>query len=159
MTEITVAIADYRVSADPDAQLTTYALGSCIAVTAFDPIRKVAGMIHFMLPVSSSAPEKAEERPAMFADTGVPMLFNKLYEHGCTKGGLVVKVAGGARLNDANGHFEIGQRNYMTLRKIFWKAGVKVSAEDVGGEKSRTLKLHVGSGRLVVSSMGTEADL
>jgi chemotaxis protein CheD len=159
MSEITIGIADLQLSNDPDALLVTYALGSCIAVTAWDPVRKIAGMIHYMLPQSSSAPEKAIQKPAMFADTGVPLLFERMYAQGCNKQGLIIKVAGGGKLYEDNGTFEIGKRNYTILRKMFWKVGVTVTAEDVGGAKSRTLRLFVGTGRLIVSSMGVETDL
>lgn len=159
MREITVGIADLQLSSDPESTLVTYALGSCIAVVAYEPVRRIAGMIHYMLPMSSTAPEKSIERPAMFADTGVPMLFEKLYALGCSKQQLVVKVAGGGALYDDNGTFEIGKRNYAVLRKMFWKVGITVAAEDVGGAKSRTLRFSVGTGRLIVSSMGVETNL
>lgn len=159
MTELAVGIADLKVCADRETRLVTYALGSCIAVTAYDPVRKIAGMIHYMLPQSSSSPEKAAENPAMFADTGVPLLFERMYAHGCTKQGLVIKVAGGAKLYEDNGTFEIGKRNHTILRKMFWKVGVVVAAEEVGGSKSRTLRLSVDTGRAVISSLGVETEL
>ena len=97
MSLITVDIADLKVSADPDAVIVTYALCSCIAVIVYDPVRKAGGMIHYMLPMSETSPEKARERPAMFADTGIPLLFHSMYALGCKKQNLIVKVAGGYR--------------------------------------------------------------
>lgn len=159
MTTLTVEISDLKVSAEPDDLLVTYALGSCIAVMVHDPVRVAGGMIHYMLPLSETAPEKAKARPAMFADTGIPLLFQSLYALGCRKKDLVVKVAGGGALYDDNGLFNIGKRNYTILRKMFWKVGVIVAAEDVGGGKSRTTRLHVGSGRCTVASHGEEVEL
>lgn len=159
MKTVTVDISDYRVSADPDVVLVTWALGSCIAVLVHDPVRKVGGMIHFMLPSSASSPERAKEKPAMFADTGIPLLFQEMYRRGCAKRDLVVKVVGAARLLDDDGTFDIGRRNYTMLRKMFWKAGVMIAAEDVGGSKSRTASLHVGTGRVTVRSGGEEVEL
>jgi chemotaxis protein CheD len=159
MSSITVEISDLQVSSDPDSTIVTYALGSCIAVMVHDPVRVAAGMIHYMLPLSETAPEKARVRPAMFADTGIPVLFQSLYALGCDKRNLVVKVAGGGALYDDKGLFSIGKRNYTILRKMFWKAGVIISAEDVGGAKSRTARLHVGSGRCTISSQGEEVEL
>lgn len=156
---ITVDIADIKVSNDPTATLITYALGSCIAVLVWDPARKVAGMIHYMLPLSSVSPDKAKEQPGMFADTGVPMLFERMYAFGCKKPELVVKVVGGAQLYDDKGTFEIGQRNYTMLRKMFWKVGVLIAAEDVGGNKSRTTRISVGTGVVLVRSGGLEVTL
>jgi chemotaxis protein CheD len=159
MNLLTVDIADYKVSADPDTMLVTYALGSCIGVMVWDPVRKAAGMIHYMLPLSETSPEKAKSRPAMFADAGIPLLFHGLYALGCDKRNLIVKVAGGGTLHDENGRFAIGQRNYTVLRKMFWKTGVVIAAEDVGGSKSRTVRLAVATGRCTISSSGTEVEL
>jgi chemotaxis protein CheD len=103
-------------------------------------------MIHYMLPLSSLSPEKALARPAMFADTGVPLLFEQLYALSCKKPQLIVKVVGGANIHDENGTFEIGKRNYVILRKMFWKVGVPVAAEDVGGGASRTTRLTLATG-------------
>jgi chemotaxis protein CheD len=159
MSTVTVDISDIQVSTDPGATIVTYALGSCIAVMVHDPVRVAAGMIHYMLPLSETAPEKARAKPAMFADTGIPLLFQTLYSLGCEKQNLVVKVAGGGALYDDKGLFSIGKRNYTILRKMFWKAGVIIKAEDVGGAKSRTARLCVGTGRCTVSSRGAEVEL
>jgi chemotaxis protein CheD len=159
VTALTVDISDLKVSADGDDLLVTYALGSCIAVMVHDPVRNAAGMIHYMLPLSETSPEKAKARPAMFADTGIPLLFQSMYALGCRKYDLVVKVAGGGALYDDKGLFCIGKRNYTVLRKMFWKAGVNITAEDVGGARSRTARLHVGSGRCTISSQGEEREL
>jgi len=159
VSQITVDISDMRVSASPDDLIVTYALGSCIAVIVHDPKRKVGGMIHYMLPLSEIAPEKAKDKPAMFADTGIPELFRTMYGLGCDKKDLVVKVAGGGALYDDKGLFSIGTRNYTVLRKMFWKAGVIIAAEDVGGAKSRTARLWVGDGRCTIASHGEEVPL
>jgi chemotaxis protein CheD len=154
-----VDIADLQVSADPRVELVTYSLGSCIGVSIWDAEARVGGMIHYMLPESSLAPEKARLSPAMFADTGVPALFRAAYELGAEKRRLVVKVAGGASLLDENGTFNIGKRNYVMLRKIFWRNGILIDAENVGGSKSRTLRLVVSSGRVTMKSRSEEVEL
>ena len=45
-------------------------------------------------------------------------------------------------------HFEIGKRNYLALKKAFWRHGIFVDREDVGGNESRSVKLDLGSGRI-----------
>ena len=159
MARIVVDIAEFIVSKEPGATLTTYALGSCIAVILYDPNIQVAGMIHYMLPLSSTNPEKAKIKPAMFADTGVPLLFHGMYGLGSNKENLIVKVAGGGHLYDDHGLFEIGKRNYTVLRRMLWKTNVLVLAEDVGGSKSRTVSIEVSTGRCVVRSAGGEQEL
>lgn len=154
-----VDIADVKVSSNAGCTLVTYSLGSCIGVTVWDPEVRVGGMIHYMLPDSSLSKEKAVANPAMFADLGIPKLFRAAYELGATKKRMVVKVAGGSQLLDDAGTFNIGKRNYVMLRKIFWKNGVLIDAEDVGGNISRTVRLDVGTGRVTVRSQGQEVEL
>jgi chemotaxis protein CheD len=154
-----VDIADFKVSATQGDLLVTYSLGSCIGVTIWDPEARVGGMIHFMLPESSLSPAKAKTNPAMFADTGVPLLFRAAYELGAVKKRMVVKVAGGSQLLDDNGTFNIGKRNYVMLRKIFWKNGILIESEDVGGSISRTIRLDVGSGRVTLKTRDGEVEL
>lgn len=161
MNTITVGVGDLQVSRDPNSVIVTYGLGSCIAVLAHDPIRRIAGMVHYMLPLASLTPEKSRERPAMFGDTGVPLLFKRLAELSANKSDLVVKVIGGASIQDTNGTFEIGKRNYVILRKLLWSAGVAIRAESVGGSVARTARLFVGDGRVTVRASDTfkEMDL
>lgn len=154
-----VDIADFQVSGDPRVTLVTYSLGSCIGVTIWDPKVCVGGMIHYMLPESSLSTEKAKARPAMFADTGIPDLFRAAYELGAVKKNLIVKVAGGSQLLDDNGLFNIGKRNYVMLRKIFWKNGVLIDAEDTGGSISRTVRLEIGTGRVTIKNRTREIEL
>ena len=157
--DLVIDIADAQVSNDPGVELVTYSLGSCIGVAIWDPETRVAGMIHYMLPDSTLSQDKARSRPAMFADTGIPLLFRSAYQLGAVKKRLVVKVAGGSSLLDDNGTFNIGKRNYASLRKIFWKNGVIINAEHVGGQLSRTLRMNVGTGRTTIRSRGEEVEL
>ncbi|HTT61086.1 MAG TPA: chemotaxis protein CheD [Bryobacteraceae bacterium] len=155
MANVVVGMADCQVSKARDSVLVTYALGSCIAVAIHDPVAGVGGLLHYMLPEASISPAKAGENPYMFADTGIPLLFRRAYEYGAEKRRLVVRVAGGAQVMDQEGIFNIGKRNYLALRKIFWKAGVLVQGEDVGGNLSRTVRLEVGSGRFWLRGSGS----
>jgi chemotaxis protein CheD len=146
MSTLVVGMADCRTSQDPEGVLITYALGSCVAVAIHDRVANVGGMLHFMLPESSLDPAKARERPYMFADTGIPMLFREAYRLGAEKRRLVVRLAGGAQVMDDGGVFNIGKRNYLAARKILWKAGVLVQSEEVGGHDSRTVRLEMSTG-------------
>ncbi len=149
-----VSVADCQVSADPERVLVTYALGSCIAVTIYDPVAQVGGLLHFMLPDSNLDRAKAQQNPFMFADTGIPKLFHEAYKLGAEKRRLSVAAAGGAQMLDPQGVFNIGKRNYLMMRKIFWKAGVLVQAEDVGGLLSRTIRLDIANGRVSLRGPG-----
>lgn len=156
---ITVGIADLQISDDPDSTLVTHGIGSCIAVVVYDPKRHSGGMLHYMMPLSSVSPEKAKQNPAMFADTGIPLLFRSMYELGSRKRDLVVKVIGGSLPANDDSLFKIGRRNYTVLRKIFWKNEVLIDAEEVGGRRSRTVFLYLADGRLLIKSQGAQREI
>jgi chemotaxis protein CheD len=142
------------VSNDPTEMIVTHGLGSCIAVLVHDPVAQVGGLLHYMLPESSLDRDKAIVRPCVFADTGIPMLFQSAYQLGAAKSRMVVTAVGGAQMLDDNGTFNIGKRNHLAMRKIFWKAGVIVQREEIGGNLSRTVSIEVETGRVLMRSPG-----
>ena len=154
--KLVIGISDMKVSNQADDVLITYSLGSCIGVTIWDPVAKVGGLLHYMLPDSSLDREKARTKPFMFADSGIPLLFKETYKYGAVKNRLIVKVVGGSQIMDNAGIFNIGKRNHAVLRKIFWKNNIMIAKEDVGGTGNRTVSLEIGTGitRLKVSGRG-----
>ena len=158
-SKIVVGVGDIVLCDDAAASLVTYALGSCIGVTIYDPVAHVGGLLHFMLPVSKVNPEKAVQSPAMFADTGVPLLLKGTYELGARKGRLIVVAAGGAEVLADDGHFKVGSRNRTMLRKLFWKNNILLSADDTGGSISRTMILKMSDGEVTVRTKGKERTL
>jgi chemotaxis protein CheD len=160
--DLVVGIAELRLSADPAERLVTYALGSCLGIAIHDPVARVGGLLHAMLPTGAIDAEKARRNPAMFVDAGVPILFRESYKLGARKERTVVKVAGGAfaGADESADQFQIGKRNFLALRKLLWKNGVLLHAHDVGGlQTSRTVYLDVGTGALTIRSNGTESIL
>lgn len=145
-----------KVSKDPDSVLITYSLGSCIGVAIYDPAVRVGGLLHFMLPESSLDGDKAKRNPSMFADTGIPYLFKSTYDLGAQKKRMRVVVVGGSQILDQQGFFNIGKRNHMAVRKIFWKNQVMIDYEDIGGNGNRTIKLDVANGNIWMKSSGQE---
>jgi chemotaxis protein CheD len=148
---VRVELGEVRVTADPEETLVTYALGSCVAVIAHDPVRRLGGMIHVMLPDAKASPERAQRQPGAFANTGVALLFEQLHAIGGRRAEVQVKLVGGARIGAAD-LFEIGARNYEQIRRILDRNGVRVIGEDVGGTISRTVRLEVATGAVVVRS-------
>lgn len=146
-----VGVAELVVSNQLDDVLITYALGSCLGISIYDPVAKVAGLLHVMLPLSSVSPEKAREKPAMFVDTGVPLLFKESYRFGAKKERIWVAVTGGASLRNCEQDcFEIGKRNLLMLRKLLWRNGVLIRAEETGGFNSRNMVVEVATGKVTV---------
>jgi chemotaxis protein CheD len=145
------------VSKDPDDNIITHALGSCLGIAVHDPVARVGGLLHIMLPLSTIDPSKASSNPYMFVDTGVPRLFLECYKLGAQKNRVVLKVAGGAssKANPEDDYFEIGKRNFIMLRKLLWKNGVLIKVHDVGGSESRTMSLAVETGDVTLKINGT----
>jgi chemotaxis protein CheD len=149
-----------KLSRQPGDVIVTHALGSCLGIAVHDPVAGVGGLLHVMMPESRMNQEKASINPCMFVDTGVPKLFRELYAAGGSKQRLVVKVAGGANVqNTKNDRFQIGKRNYVILKKLLWKNSILIDAQATGGCSARTMYLEVGSGRVWLSMAGQEKDL
>lgn len=153
MVDIIVGVGDMEISDDPGVTLVTHSLGSCIGLAVYDAHARVGGMLHYMLPESTS-PEKAKSRPLMFADTAIPLLFKSCYKKGAVKGRIVVKVAGGSQILDPAEQFMIGKRNHAALRKILFRNNVFINAEDVGGSVARTMRLSIATGEVSVRVVG-----
>jgi chemotaxis protein CheD len=151
-----VGVSDAKVSREAGTSLVTYALASCIGISIYDPVTAVGGLLHYMLPDSRIDLVKAKEHPWMFADTAIPMFFQQAYRLGAEKSRLRVIAAGGAQVLQSQDSLEIGKRNQLAMRRIFWKSGVLLEAEDMGGSDIRTLRLEIGTGRLMVRKNGVE---
>jgi len=160
--KVIIGIAEMKISTRPEDVLITYALGSCLGISVYDPVAKVGGLLHVMLPDSSVNPLKAADNPMMFVDTGVPQLFKECYKHGAKKERMVLRVAGGASLQNKEEHedqFQIGKRNFIMLRKLLWKNNVMIRAHDIGENFSRTMSLDMATGDVTLKINNTETVL
>jgi chemotaxis protein CheD len=153
--KIVVGIGEFAVSNRAGDVLVTHALGSCVAVCLIDPVAKVAGLIHILLPEARINPARAADQPAAFADTGIPLLFNAAVRRGAEKKRCVVHLVGGAEVasgtEGGGGSFNIGRRNILAAKNTLWKHGVLIKAESLGGTLVRTVNLAVTGGRIQVT--------
>jgi chemotaxis protein CheD len=154
-----IGLGEMKMSNTPGDVIATYALGSCLGITIYDPVARVGGMMHGVLPLAKTDPAKAERLPCTFVDTGLTALLSEACRMGARKNRLVIKVAGGSQLMDQKGVFKIGQRNYTVMRKLLWKNGLLIAAEHVGGSVSRTLFLDITTGDVVLRMKGQEVSL
>lgn len=152
--KVVVGVADMKVTGDPAAELVTYSLGSCVGICIFDRDAGVGGLLHYMLPESVLSPEKAARNPYMFADTGIPALFREAYRLGAAKNRIEVKAFGGAQVLDPNGMFNIGKRNILAMRKLFWQNGVMLGVSALGGTVNRTIALELRTGKVTLKTSG-----
>jgi chemotaxis protein CheD len=157
--QLIVGVSDAKFSQQPSEQIVTYSLGSCIGVTAYDPVAKCGGMLHYQLPTSTMDADRARQNPCMFADTGMTHLLNELASRGAMKKRLKITLAGGAQILDDAGVFSIGRRNHTAIRKILWQHGIMAAAEDVGGTSPRTMYLNMSDGQASIKTNGTTTTL
>jgi chemotaxis protein CheD len=155
---VVVGIADLVVSNNPGAVLTTYSLGSCLGISIYDPVVRVGGLLHIMLPDSTIDSAKAMQKPAMFADTGVPTLFREAYQLQAQKHRMIICVAGGAQVMDTTGFFNIGKRNYEAISNLFRQHNLRIQAEAVGGLVSRSMFLNLSTGEVKLKISGQPTD-
>ena len=155
---IKVGMADLKICKSPDA-LTTLGLGSCIGACIYDPITKVAGMVHFMLPDSTRI--RSNQNQAKFADTGIARLIEEMESAGARKNRMVAKIAGGAKMFAvASGvnlpSLNVGDNNIEAARKIFSDNNISIIAEDVGLNYGRTIEFYAEDGSLKIKAVGKE---
>ena len=154
-----VGIGELKFAKGPQDLLVASNLGSCLGLAAYVPSTGEGGLLHCLLPLSKSDPQKAATRPTMFVDLGVPLLLEPLLKSGVSKNDIILYAAGCANINDEQNVFEIGKKNYTVLRKILWKNGMLIKAEHVGEAFGRTLSLEGGTGRVTVKAQGETVTL
>lgn len=155
-----VGVADFKTAGDVTDVLITYALGSCLGVTVYDVRKRKAGLLHCMLPDSGIDRKKAAGNPCLYVDTGMKVLLNDFYNSGSRKNDLMIRVAGGAsaKLSERD-FFQIGRRNFVSLRKYLWDEGLMLKAYDVGGHNSRTVIMNVENGKMLIKSKNSIKEL
>lgn len=142
-------------SANPDEELVSMGLGSCVGVALVDRERAVAGLAHVMLPVANAA----YSAPAKFADRAVPALLAGVERLGARRDAVVAVLAGGAQMfSGASGPgvagLDLGARNEAAVRAALADAGVPVRAAATGGGRGRTVRVAVGEASVTVKEAG-----
>lgn len=151
-TKLTIGIADLQLL-QSEGTLITYALGSCIGVCLYDPVLKLGGLLHIMLPLNMEAGRK---NPLKYADTGMAEMLRQMEAKGANRARLVAKIAGGAKMFEVSGGAlgNIGQRNIESIRIQLKKHGIRLLNEDVGGTVARTMLMDVATGTVSIRSYG-----
>lgn len=151
---IKVGMADLNIAKSPDS-LTTLGLGSCIGLTLYDPVAKIGGLVHYMLPDSTKL--KNNSNIAKFGDTGIRELYKKMIEKGASPIRMVAKIAGGAKMFEVSGLSSVGnvgERNAEEAKIILKELKVRLVAEDTGLNYGRTVVLNCENGEYLIKSVG-----
>lgn len=143
---VIIGVGDMAVSNNAQVILSTYALGSCIGVIAYDSVSKAGGILHLMLPDSAISPDKAAKQPAMFANTGLPLFFRAMSGLKAERHRVRLFITGGAGMLAGSDPFKIGERNTATTLEILRNNGLSVTRQQTGGSINRTVHLEIGSG-------------
>ena len=149
---ISVGMADFKTAKTPDILLTA-GLGSCIGICIHDPILKVGGMAHIMLPTASGS---MGGNPAKYADTAISLLLEEISGMGAHSSRLKAKMAGGAQMFSFPGKppvLKIGERNAEAVELELKKKGIPLLIADVGGSFGRTIHFDVGTGQLHIRTI------
>jgi len=154
MTEaVKVGMADLKAAKAP-AMVITSGLGSCVGIALYDPVAKVGGISHVMLPDSQQSRNK--DNPAKFADTAIPILIKEMLALGANKRRIVAKIAGGAQMFNFPGATDImriGERNAEAVVASLAQEGIPILYQDTGGNFGRTIELDLSDGKLYIKTI------
>lgn len=156
MSNINVGMGEIQISKTAGTSLIAPGLGSCIGIVMYDPINKVAGMAHVVLPDSKSN-SKPILLPGKFADTAVPELYKQVLKLGASEKNLIVKIAGGAQmfnLGASTNVLNIGMRNTIAVKAAIATSGFTVRNSDTGGNKGRTFRFDIETCKTYVKIIG-----
>jgi chemotaxis protein CheD len=150
---VNVGMAEHHVSNDGALVLTAAGLGSCIGLMLFDPVSRIGGMSHIVLPDSNHGRDKSN--PWKYADTAVPLLIAAVCAKGALRSRMWAKIAGGAQMfAPVNAMMNIGARNAEAVQAVLAKLNIRLTAVDVGGKSGRTVRLYIEDGRVTVKTVG-----
>lgn len=149
---VSVGISDLKVVRAPDT-LVTFALGSCVGICLFDPLTKVAGLSHILLPDSTQMP--GNNAPMKFADTSIPLLVKQMEAMGARQAVLKAKIAGGAQMfaSVSNASIaNIGARNVAAVKQALMRMRIPIVTEDTGANYGRTLYFSAADFSMTIKS-------
>ncbi len=151
---IKVGMADLKTCKSPEV-LTTLGLGSCVGVALYDPVSKISGLLHCMLPDSTQF--KNNTNTAKYADSGIDELISQMVRLGANRSRLVAKIAGGAQMfamKTNNDTLRVGERNVEAVKKKLAELNIRLLSEDCGLNYGRTVEFYSETGDYVIKSVG-----
>jgi chemotaxis protein CheD len=151
---IKVGMADLKICICPDS-ITTLGLGSCVGIALRDPVTKIGGLAHIMLPDSTAI--RNQTNIYKFADTGIDELVRLMVEKGASKQRMVAKIAGGAQMfafQNKSDLVRVGERNVEATKSKLKELGIKILAEDTGNSYGRTVIFYPETGDYYIRAVG-----
>lgn len=156
MNNIVVGLGEIKISNQKDDILVAYGLGSCLGIAMYDPILKLAGMLHAVLP--SCEPTVSQgDACSKYVCCGIDRMLELLLKQGAQRNRIIVRMAGGANMlatSTFSDIMNIGQRNIESARNKLDELHFKIAGEEVGGNIGRTVRFYVAEGRMAIRMMG-----
>ncbi len=130
-------------------------LGSCVAVTFFQPKLNLGGIFHALLPDSREFTAEEKMQTCRFVNSSIHSLLQAVQRHGGHSRDIQVKVFGGAELFGfgsglSSGNNSVGRKNVQMAIMELEKMGLRILASDVGGELGRKLYFLTSTGEIWV---------
>jgi chemotaxis protein CheD len=125
--------------------LRASALGSCVAVAAYDPNSRVGSIAHVMLPGASDG--RNPSKKMRYAEDAIQEMMRRMTALGVDESRMRVCLVGGANVL-GDGHDSPGLDIVWSLTEILNRKGITPAAVDVGGEQRRSCTLDVAFGRV-----------
>ncbi|MCK5169639.1 MAG: chemotaxis protein CheD [Bacteroidales bacterium] len=120
-------------------------LGSCVAVCFWDPILKIGGMCHYMLPYWNGEGLASPK----YGNIAVERLLEKIFSLGSKKSNIVAKVFGGGEVIETKSqHFHIGERNIQFAWEQLKELNIRVISSSVGGKDGRKIIFNTKTGEV-----------
>jgi chemotaxis protein CheD len=156
---IAVGLGELAITADPSAVIVAFGLGSCVGIVAYDPVNRVGGMLHAMLPSAAGRNANGDRGRTKFVDTGFEEMLARLTAAGARRERLIWRLAGGAQMLTAPGltdRFNIGRQNVAAALDILARERFRLAGADSGGHEGRTVRLYMSDGRVTVRKVSGE---
>lgn len=150
---VRVGISDLNIVKYPGT-IRTSGLGSCVGVVLYDEVKKIAGMVHVMLP-DSSLDRSAKMNHAKYADSGIYALMEMLKAEGVRPMTLKAKIAGGSQMFKfgSNDTLRIGPRNVEAVKAELKRLSIPLLAEETGGSSGRTIEFYPETSKLSIRTV------
>ena len=125
-------------SVENDRPLSTL-LGSCVAVCLFDPVMRVGGLNHFMLPDMGSK-KHGDVDSLLAGNFAMEALLNALLTKGARKARMQAKAFGGGTIIDTEqSSLSIGMRNANFAKEWLDRENIRLASSDFLGPWSRKI--------------------
>lgn len=153
MNRVVVGIGEWSVLRN-DGILVCLGLGSCVGIALYDPVKKIGGLVHILLPRSQG---NDNSNPTKFASSGIPFLLEEIVRLGAVRTNIWAKMAGGSQMFNIKGRedkINIGARNVESAREALKSLGIPIIGEDTGGNMGRTMEFYISNGVVKIKAIG-----